>query len=255
MPLFGANLSTSKQIEVITMNNHLYIAWFATLSHIGDSVDLPIAEAKELDFVVKEFFVAANINPQSFLSNIAALSLGGEPTVFDQSTIGQDTLENYKPTKSLASVLFIEDRPPCYPLWFLAAYPDVCKWLHSKMHKYLETHPRDYNGWETVSLKLLGVDLNNQSSEEDFISKTGKYRPLILRNLANSYKNDTRKYFETGKHGLFNFWRYNHLLLAHGVFNLLYAKKVTLIIKFDGNEIYAPGRFLYVVCLDIILCD
>jgi len=69
---------------------------------------------------------ADDIDVQKFLPNFDYLARGGAPSLMEFYT-GVD--ENWAVTPSARGMASPLERPPAYPLWFIAAYPDVVTWM------------------------------------------------------------------------------------------------------------------------------
>ena len=163
--------------------------WIDLLKEVGLTV-----ESEELQYIVNHFLTADNIDSAIFHSNYRMLL----PQLWSAAEALLRMEDSTKPTPSLLSFEYVENRPRCYPLWFIAAYPDVCRWFQNMMREYLKKHKRDYKGWEMISLRLLRIDAKDPNPKEsDLIDENDKYRPTILKNLVRSYKDNTGGKFET----------------------------------------------------------
>jgi hypothetical protein len=156
---------------------------------------LSIATNKDVEQIIG-ILIADKIAPQVFLSNLETLLLGGLQSINDFFGVGEK--KKHKPTESVSHFTFIANRPLGIPLWFLAAYPDVMVWLDEQEEKYIKSHNRDYDGWGVKMAKLFGINIEDgKLNENQIMDSKGKTRPKYLKNLIQSYKDETEKALET----------------------------------------------------------
>jgi hypothetical protein len=155
-----------------------------------ESLAIAPEEVKE---IIDTLFIPDKIHPETFIANYKALSHD-----FSATEILLGIEKKNQPTPSLSHFTHVANRPPAFPLWFIAAYPDVLLWFDNKGKEYIETHGRDYDGQGMLLLNLLGIDPTTPNLEEsDILDGEGKSRPNILKNLVKSYKDATGKELET----------------------------------------------------------
>jgi len=155
---------------------------------------LSIASAKEVKKIVEDFIIPDKINPLAFSSNYEALLRGGIPSARELLGIEKDN----QPTPSLPHFTFVANRPLVFPLWFIAAYPDILLWFENVGEEYIEVHGQDEDGLTAFHKKVLGTDSAAPSlKEEDLIDSKGNIRSKNLRNLVQAYKDETGKELET----------------------------------------------------------
>lgn len=155
---------------------------------------LSIASEKEVKAIIEDLIIPDRINPLAFSSNYEALLGGGTPSA--REFLGLE--KGHQPTPSLSYFTLAADRPLAFPLWFIAAYPDVLLWFVNVGREYIKTHGRDYNERGMLELKLLGIDPSDTNlKEEDIFDSEGHNRPHILKNLVQSYKDKSGKELET----------------------------------------------------------
>lgn len=158
---------------------------------------LSIGSAKEAKEIVEAFFVPDKIDPLRFWYNCEALPLCGMTSAAIE-LLGIE--KSREPTPSLSQFTEVLDRPSFVPLWFIAAYPDVLLWHKNKLREYKNVHGWDEDGLAALNAKLFGLDLTEQNLEkklDNFIDSEGNPRPNTLRNLLQSYKEETGRELET----------------------------------------------------------
>jgi hypothetical protein len=75
---------------------------------------------KDMKEMIEEFLIPAGISPNLFKNNLTWLESNGMPITLEQHRIS--------PTRSAKIFRRAVDRPTGYPIWFLAAFPDVADW-------------------------------------------------------------------------------------------------------------------------------
>ena len=169
--------------------------WENALSEESLSI-LSIGSAKEAKEIIGSFMMPDKINPLSFSDNCEALLRQGMPSLRDIA----DSEKNPQPTPSVSRFIAVMDRPVGMPLWFIAAYPDVLLWYDNQVGEYMKAHRPDRDSLTVFSAKLFGLDPTDPNLEKklgDSMDKEGKFRPNILRDLVQSYKDKTGKELET----------------------------------------------------------
>lgn len=162
------------------------------LFHSSEAEGISVASKEDVKQII-EMLIADKIDPQIFLSNLEVLLRGGMPSFND--FLG--TEEKPKTTNSISYFTSIVDRPMGTPLWFLAGYPDVMHWLNTQQEKYIKSHNRDHDGWETEMSKLFGLDTEDENiNENQIMNSDGKLRTKYYNNLIKHYKETTKKNLE-----------------------------------------------------------
>ena len=185
----------------------MFEAWRKTLSDLSLLGERDKIDPGEVDYIVNSFFLADNIDPQAFLSNLEYLLTEGMGTPLNL-LCGNKDKGMLRRTKSVSAFCPCYNRPRGYPLWFLAGYPDAAIWLQNMMHRYIEMHGRDYDGWGRVSLGFFGVNPDDPNlRESDMFDDDDRYRARILRNLVQSYRDKTRKNLEVRSKGIWHLLR------------------------------------------------
>ncbi len=165
------------------------------LFNSSETEGLSIASKEDVEQII-DILIADKIDPQVFLSNLETLLLGGLPSINDIFGVGEK--KKHKPTESVSHFTFIANRRLGIPLWFLAAYPDVMVWLDEQEKKYIKSHNRDYDGWGIKMANLFGINIEDgKLNENQIMDSKGKTRPKYLKNLIQSYKDETGKALET----------------------------------------------------------
>jgi hypothetical protein len=155
---------------------------------------LSIASVKEVKDIIEDLIIPDKINPLAFSSNYEALLRGGIHSTEELLGIENDTQR----TQSLSHFTFVANRPLAFPLWFIAAYPDVLLWFENAGEEYIETHGQDEDGLTGFHKKVLGIDPANLNlKEKDLIDSKGNINSKNLKNLVQSYKDETGKELET----------------------------------------------------------
>jgi len=196
-----------------------------------DAEKLSIASKEGIEQII-DMLIADKIDPQIFLSNLEALLRGGMPSVKD---LFLGTEEKPKTSKSISSFTFVANRPMGTPLWFLAGYPDVMNWFKDQQKKYIKSHNRDYDGWETETAKLYGLDIEDKNVDENqIVDSEGRLRPKYHKNLVKQYKNATGKKLEVsiGENS------YNNIYLGAELLNMIGAESNFTLIAENTTKYY-----------------
>ena len=196
-----------------------------------DAEKLSIASKEGIEQII-DMLIADKIDPQIFLSNLEALLRGGMPSVKD---FFLGTEEKPKTSKSISSFTFVANRPMGTPLWFLAGYPDVMNWFKDQQKKYIKSHNRDYDGWETETAKLYGLDIEDKNVDENqIVDSEGRLRPKYHKNLVKHYKNATGKKLEVsiGENS------YNNIYLGAELLNMIGAESNFTLIAENTTKYY-----------------
>jgi len=155
---------------------------------------LSIASTKEVKKIVEDLIIPDKINPLTFSSNYETLLRGDIPSARELLGIEKDN----QATPSLPHFTFVANRPLAFPLWFIAAYPDVLLWFENVGEEYIEVHGQDEDGLTAFHKKALGIDSAAPNlKEEDFLDSKGNIRSKNLKNLVQAYKDETDKELET----------------------------------------------------------
>ena len=169
--------------------------WEDALGEEGRSI-LSIGSAKDTKEIIETLFIPDRINPLIFSYNCAALLRQGMPSLIEIAGLEK----SYEPTPSLSRFIAVHDRPVGMPFWFIAAYPDVLLWFDNQVGEYMKAHRPDRDDLTAFSAKLFGLDPTDPKLEKklrDSMDEEGKFRPNILRNLVQSYKDKTGGELET----------------------------------------------------------
>jgi hypothetical protein len=168
----------------------IHKVWGSLLGKEG----LAIASGEELKGIINDFIITDKVNPLSFSSNYEALLGGGIPSA--RELLG--TERDNKQTSSLSHFISVVNRPLAFPLWFVAAYPDVLLWFENTGERYIETHGQDEDGLTAFHKRVFRIGaVAPNLKEEDLIDNKGYIRPDILKSLVQSYKDETGKELET----------------------------------------------------------
>ncbi|MDD5543823.1 MAG: hypothetical protein PHX83_11670 [Acidobacteriia bacterium] len=143
---------------------------------------------EQMQDVIFRFLIPDRIDTQVFLSNIMAIT----DSFHDLSTellssfqLKDDSIEQIMHSVSRSARIFaIPNTPPNYPLWFVAAYPDVLMWLSRQMSS-------------TPELKLnslLSTSVGSSATRNSLVGTRDSYlEPSLefLRNLVEEFKRNT----------------------------------------------------------------
>lgn len=151
-----------------------------------------IAESGALEAVANKnemlrmFFLADSINPPDFLANfIEITSAPAHPSHEGAS----------KPTPSAITFDKGANAPPGYPIWFLAAYPDVVVWLGSRdENAMLRVSAEAIYGVEGAKelVRIHGLQRIGELMDEKF----EEFDLPQLRRLISIYCTNTKKRLE-----------------------------------------------------------
>jgi len=162
--LFGIDASTQNCDAV----------WLSLLKGMKDD---DIESTKELKQVVTSFLIPDKISPFKFRANwIALFGLFIDP----RRGLLPLSDNDFNPTPSLERFSYVVSRPPGYPEWFLAAYPDVASWFTDRIDK-----------GESVFHNIFGNISDNELLDSDRHLK-GEY----LRALIDNYRKETGRALE-----------------------------------------------------------
>jgi len=212
-----------------TKTNMIKKMW-KDLFHSSEAEGLSIAAKEDIEEII-DMLIADKIDPQIFISNLEALLRGGMPSFND--FLG--TEEKPKTSKSISSFTFIANRPTGTPLWLLAGYPDVMNWFNGQQEKYIKSHNRDYDGWETEMAKLFGLDIEDKNVDENQIMDSeGRLRPKYQINLVKHYKDATGKKLEAS----IDESSYNNIYLGAEFFNMIGAESNFTLIAENTTKFY-----------------
>jgi len=133
--------------------------------------DLPKGDqqAEQFEHYAREFFIPDSIAPAKYLANVASL-------------IQQPNEEgDIEPTASAAKMSQSPERPQGFPVWFLAAYPDVALWFSSQ---------------EGLDRTTLDAEVTRRSTTEGFpvshlVDEHGFFAHAVLRTMIDLYREQT----------------------------------------------------------------
>lgn len=138
-----------------------------------------------LDEIIRDLLVPDEISPRVFGRNFLALLCED----WRQSGEYLGRAEDTEPPASLYPFIPAWNRPVGFPLWFIAAYPDVVRWYQGQ----LAESRGEYGNDSTLILRLLGLDPEAGGLTEDDVLDGGEIRPSSLRHLVATYKVTTGK--------------------------------------------------------------
>jgi len=157
---------------------------------------IDIGPDKIIEKIINELFIIDKIDPKVFLSNYSFLLTGGMGNTLDLFGVQHNQLS--EPSASIREFDSPIERAKAFPLWFIAAYPDVMLWFQKWQRNFLKLHNRDYNLLAFESAKLFGINTQNENiNEENIIDKDGKYLPGCLKELVMSHKTKVGDNLET----------------------------------------------------------
>lgn len=145
-----------------------------------EQTELQGASLGEMKAWAEKFFIPDNISPGSFFDNYQKLS---DSYSFDS-----------KYTPSLESFLRVMDRPMAFPIWFIAAYPDVTKWfVDEKVESLNEGEQEKF--FEDLATKAFGAKDLDAAKVQD---SEGHFKAEMLRAVIDIYKDSRGAQFECG---------------------------------------------------------
>jgi hypothetical protein len=161
----------------------------------GVSVPPVILEA------VRDALVPMQVDPERFFDNIVFLEVRGRESRLPS---GQP---KPRPTTSVVAKPYREDWPMGHPTWFIAAFPDVSKWVSDSVVKAnfdqdvsALVHLANRDAKIERAIKEAGI----AEGDEDAVKKLlydsdGKTSPIFGRLLAEWYVEATGRRLETAK--------------------------------------------------------
>jgi hypothetical protein len=161
----------------------------------GVSVPPVILEA------VRDALVPMQVDPERFFDNIVFLEVRGMESRLPS---GQP---KPRPTTSVVAKPYREDWPMGHPTWFIAAFPDVSKWVSDTVVKAnfdqdvsALVHLANRDAKIERAIKEAGI----AEGDEDAVKKLlydsdGKTSPIFGRLLAEWYVEATGRRLETAK--------------------------------------------------------
>jgi hypothetical protein len=158
-------------------NVQVLAEWGCVLTRIG-------TDGAAFAALVRQFFLRDNIGPRAFLLNHAALGDGGRPHLVQQAPLEH--------SPSIGPFLRIIDRPPYYPSWFLAGYPDVALWATSNSRGN-----RAFSESLALECSMRLTELQNNADLNVLPPELhGGPRPIEFRALIDVYQSKTAKQLE-----------------------------------------------------------
>ena len=117
-----------------------------------------------------------------FMQNLDYVARGGGLSR-NEFYFGRDEHQDVTPTaRELADPL---KRPPAYPLWFVAGYPDVVRWLERLWTKAMTTDD-DAEGQKVY--EAMALSLGQDFSAEEMTDDEGILDHHYLRALVRAYR-------------------------------------------------------------------
>jgi hypothetical protein len=139
---------------------------------------------QEMKQVIEKFLIPSGISPDLFSQNFMWLEHHGEPKLTTQQDL----------TPTLSAKVFRRpmDRPFGYPLWFLAAFPDVAEWASTLSEEACLGQSRSQvdlraNLYERYMTLYPGVQIEGAD---------GRLSSAFLKNLTEFYSQVMGRKFE-----------------------------------------------------------
>ncbi len=126
--------------------------------------------------VVNDFLVPDKINADLFRANIEVMDVGMLELYQGQ----------YEPTPNIERFIYYTHRPMGYPLWFLAAYPDVAEWFTANIK-------------DNMNLFYTATDTNEEYFKDESNFDNDKFKTNILRKLISYYIKTVNNSLECSK--------------------------------------------------------
>jgi len=133
--------------------------------------------------VIVDLLIPAGINVIAFQNNTIWLESGGMPQLYGQSSV--------TPTASAREFTHRMDRPHRYPIWFLAAFPDVASWASNVVARANLDHE------ENASIVLEDIHSRlSQLSPAELDTVSERIGIKHARILVDCYRRTTNKRLE-----------------------------------------------------------
>lgn len=157
-------------------------------------------------YIIKELFIPDKIDSNIFINNYLALMPYVSKNISPlqvQEFYGVRDKGNTTTSPSISYFLNPTKRAPTFPLWFIAAYPDVMHWFHKTQNELAKNnadkHGENNYDMADIVLNIWGMDMNKVIQLDDegcLIDKNRKHHPKPLRVLIDSYLQKTGKSLE-----------------------------------------------------------
>lgn len=149
-------------------NQNAPLSWNDALERIIDGKD-----AGEIKCIAADFLIPDNIIPIKFNVNWSVL--------LDPHSHAPNRHRQSGPTPSLEKFYSVVDRPPGFPKWFLAAYPDVASWVSEQENMQSFFH------------KIFG-----KVAEDQLLDGEQYLKREYLRGLVDTYRKNIADRLECG---------------------------------------------------------
>lgn len=157
---------------------------------------IAIGSDEIIEEIINELLSSDKIDPKIFISNYTFLSTRGTGTIRD--LFGVQDYKLPEPSTSIKEFASPIKRARAFPIWFIAAYPDVVLWFYEWQKNLLRLHNYDKVVITLEKSKLFGIDTQDiDVNENKIVDKNGKYLPKYLKKIVVSYKNEVKKNIET----------------------------------------------------------
>lgn len=134
-----------------------------------------------------DIIIPNRVHPQTFANNLEYLAHQGSPLRLGPHLLGVGV--DYSPSNSAREFERIGDRPSGYPLWFLAAFPDVASWMSQLVEQAERDDATSQHALSRLDERLHGLDLDARDA--------GQYLTApYLRLLVDWYKETTQRELE-----------------------------------------------------------
>lgn len=170
-----------------------------------DGLSIELDEHIIID-IIKLLFIPDNINSYIFTNNYLALMPYVSKNVSPlqvQEFYGVRYKGSTTTSPSISRFLSPAKRAPAFPLWFIAAYPDVMYWFHQKQNELsvstTEKPDEKNKDMADIIMSIWGMDMSKAielDNEGYLIDTNRKHHPKALRILIDSYLLKTGKPLE-----------------------------------------------------------
>ena len=125
---------------------------------------ISIGSDEIIEKIINELFTIDKIDPKIFISNYTILLTGKIGNIRDLFRVQHNHLS--EPSASIRAFDSPIKRAKAFPLWFIAAYPDVILWFHEWQRNLLRLYNRDYNLLAFESANLFGIKIRDLSGNK-----------------------------------------------------------------------------------------
>lgn len=162
-----------------------YMAWQSCIndSEINSDSYSAVSGTKNFGYVIENLLIPLEIDYVKFSSNLLFLGYEGDKRM---SSGNYDDFTASKITSSVKMFQRRYNRPSLFPIWFIAAFPDIVSWLNSAKDETANIKMNEifFNGIEEDKLdKLTDKESSIEEVTEIFKKMVGNYMEFIKNSL------------------------------------------------------------------------